>query len=114
MLGTTWEFAFDVLGDSFCTILCKPLLYIPGTRGIAHSIHDGVLFSIGVLLVRDLCEKPLSRFSWTELMIMLLWGNLQEIVVDLVGNGWIWRYHEDHWANGVMFYYKGIGYTLVP
>ena len=47
-IGSTWEFAFDVLGESFCTVLCEPLLWVPGTRGVAHSIHDGVLFVVGV------------------------------------------------------------------
>ena len=39
--------------------------------------------------MREYGARPtLERFSLWDLGIMLAWGNLQEIVVDLVGNGW--------------------------
>jgi hypothetical protein len=76
-MGAVWEFAFDILGDSFCTILVPELLMIPGTRGIAHSLGDGVIFSIGVWLVRDLCPSPhFVKFDFKEFMIMFVWGQL--------------------------------------
>ena len=115
VLGCTWEFAFDVLGDDFCSIKVPELLLIPGTRGIAHSLGDGILFSIGVWLARDLCKGPhFAKYNLKEFMIMFTWGQLQEIAVDLTGNGWIWHYHPNHWANFTMFEWEGISYTATP
>ena len=45
---------------------------------------------------------------------MLIWGNLQEIIVDLVGQGWLWKYKSDHWANWTMFEWGGVEYTAAP
>ena len=104
VLGCSWEFTFDVLGDDFCSIKVPELLLIPGTRGVAHSLGDGILFSIGVWLARDLCKGPhFANYNLKEFLIMFTWGQLQEIAVDLTGNGWIWHYHPNHWANFTMF-----------
>ena len=70
---------------------------------------------MGAQLCRDLLPEPhFKRFSWMELTVMLVssfcllyikvldshkcipkmkgWGNLQELAVDLTGQGWIWEY----------------------
>jgi len=49
-----------------------------------------------------------------ELTVMLVWGNLQELAVDLTGQGWIWEYKPDHWANAAMFSWEGVTYTVAP
>jgi len=106
--------AWDILGDEFCSILV-PGLQVFGLRAILHSIGDGVLFVIGVQLCRDLLPRThFEQFAWSELAVMMVWGNLQELAVDLTGQGWIWDYNADHWANTVMFNYNGVPYTLAP
>ena len=92
-LGMVWEVFFDVLGDGFCSVLAKELLFVPGTRAVAHSLLNGVIFVVGIWLCRDLLGgkgySVASSFSITELSIMFLWGNLQEIFVDYVGQDWV-------------------------
>ena len=51
-LGMVWEVFFDVLGDGFCSVLAKELLFIPGTRAVAHSLLDGIIFVVGVWICR--------------------------------------------------------------
>jgi hypothetical protein len=77
ILGCTWEFTFDILGDDFCSINFKGLLVFPGTRGLSHALWDGSIFMIGYYLCIDLLKKPhFTQFSFKELMIMFIWGNL--------------------------------------
>ena len=157
--------AWDLLGDSFCTVLV-PSLQLFGLRALLHSLGrtemllspntlwfpgDGILFVLGVQLCRDLLPAPhFKHFSWAELTIMLVllnieivqyekwkkvWGNVQELAVDLTGQGWIWEYkyhftctppspgvsksyhlisRPDHWANAAMFSWGGVTYTAAP
>ena len=77
LLGCVWEFGFDLMGDEFVSILVPKMLIIPGIRGISHSLWDGMLFSIGVWLCEDILEGPyFVKFSFKEIMIMFIWGNL--------------------------------------
>mmetsp|Transcript_5705 Transcript_5705/g.7486 ORF Transcript_5705/g.7486 Transcript_5705/m.7486 type:complete len:230 (+) Transcript_5705:90-779(+) len=113
LLGATWEFGFDLLGDDFCSILIQQLR-TPGLRAVSHSFTDGLLFILGVGLVLEWCPKPhFSKWSGVEILMFLLWGNVQEIVVDIAGNGWIWQYHQTPY-NPVMFTLDGESYTFIP
>ena len=71
-----WEFAYDILGDDFCSIIVKELLIVPGTRGIAHSLWDGLLFLVGVWICEEWVEEPFMKISFKECLIMYIWGNL--------------------------------------
>ena len=125
-LGMVWEVLFDVFGDGFCSILAEELLFVPGTRAVAHSLLDGVIFVVGVWLCRDLlggkAYSVATSFSVKELAIMFLWGNLQEIFVDYVGQDWVWKFHPGfcldlgagELCNGVMLEMFGRRFTWAP
>jgi len=114
LLGATWEFGFDLLGDEFCTILIPQLTLIPGERAVAHSLQDGLLFMIGYGLCLEWLPSPhFVKFNWFELGIMLWWGNISELIVDLVGNGFVWQYHVT-WYNPAMFHWNEQVYTCLP
>ena len=86
--------AWDLLGDSFCTVLV-PSLQLFGLRALLHSLGrtemllspntlwfpgDGILFVLGVQLCRDLLPAPhFKHFSWAELTIMLVLSNVEVV-----------------------------------
>ena len=86
--------AWDLLGDSFCTVLV-PSLQLFGLRALLHSLGrtemllspntlwfpgDGILFVLGVQLCRDLLPAPhFKHFSWAELTIMLVLSNIENV-----------------------------------
>eukprot|EP00948_MAST-09A_sp_MAST-9A-sp1_P004294 g4294.t1 len=106
-LGLIWEIGFDVLGETFCSILFDEMRSIDPFRAIVHSLWDGALFLVGVewaleILKEDSVANLFLEWRWDCFAIFFFWGNLQEIVVDLAGCGWIWRFHSQ-WYNPVMF-----------
>lgn len=85
------------------------------TRTIAHCFWDSMLFIIGYWLAKFLMKNNpcCSEFDWRELTIMVLWGSIQEFVVELSSNGVMWEYIEQPW-NPVWLTINGQGYTLLP
>jgi hypothetical protein len=119
LIGATWEFGFYLLGPGYAS---DPLFIMhsefPLPRIFMHTLHclwDGGLFMIGVGLVFMLCRPPhLERFRWQELAVMILWGQVSELAVELVGsNGALWEY-QGTWYNPVMFRVNDYNITLLP
>lgn len=81
----------------------------------SHSFWDGGLFLAGVFLVRlVLTGAPISGFSAKELSLLMIWGQAQELCVELLstGNGG-WSYNPAWW-NPRLFLFNGRPITLLP
>jgi hypothetical protein len=95
-VGLTWEIPIFVLsGESTSLPLVtweRPLLTHYSIFMISHSLWDGMLFVIGVWLIYGLCPAPhLQRFRGSELMVLVLWGQVSELLVELsstFNDGW--------------------------
>jgi hypothetical protein len=118
-VGALWEIPFYFIGPDFSTdplyLLSAPIPYPLFLLHLLHCFWDGGLFMTGVLLVNLLLKAPhFVRFSWKELLIMLAWGGLQELAVELASvgsSGWAFV---PRWWNPVMFRFQGGDVTLIP
>lgn len=119
LIGATWEIGFYFLGPKFSS---API-YVFSTEPpfpsivlhIAHCFWDGGLFMVGVALVYRFLKPPhLMSFRWSELGLMLGWGVLQEIAVELLSiGGGMWLY-QSHWYNPSLFEIGDSLFTLLP
>ena len=113
-VGATWEFAFFFLGDSVHTMRIEwPLPII--TLHLSHTFWDVGLFLIGYWLCLSILKTPdcCTRFRWSELLIMMVWGSGQGVLVELMGNGVIWEYRVLEW-NPVWLTINEQSYTILP
>ncbi len=113
-VGSTWEFPNYFFGETYHTIRTPwPMPLI--TLNLWHAFWDAGLFIVGYWLCLWILRTPdcATRFRGAELLIMWLWGVVQEFVVELLGNGVIWEYHVLDW-NPVWLTIGGQNYTLVP
>lgn len=118
-IGMIWEIGFYLVGPEFSdnpaylilTELPFPLIVLP----LVHTLWDGGLFLVGVWLIYLLLKPPhLTRFRWSELGIMVFWGQVSELAVELIAVGTrSWVYTEQLW-NPVLFTFKGLDITLAP
>jgi hypothetical protein len=118
-VGALWEIPFYFIGPDFSSaplyILKAPIPYPLFLLHFVHCFWDGGLFMTGVLLVNLVCKgEHFTRFRPLELLIMLVWGGLQELGVELASvgsSGWAFV---PRWWNPTMFAYQGSDITLVP
>ncbi|MBW1984781.1 MAG: hypothetical protein JRI53_08675 [Deltaproteobacteria bacterium] len=119
MIGLTWELGFYFTGPEFSNdpvfTHLSPWPLHPILQPLLHTLWDGGLFMIGVSLVYRFCKPPhFIRFRWQELGIMLLWGQIQELAVELIAtSGNLWTY-EPKWWNPVLFKFGNGVITLIP
>ena len=117
MLG--WELPFYLLGLDFLYFVNKNQL-VDSCWFFFHSLWDGLLFMIGYVLCYCFnymfhdTYRTLSKHKLYELIILLFWYNLQELLVELKFNGIVWCYSPNHWYNPTMFVINGVHYTLLP
>ncbi len=117
--GLTWEVAFYLNGPLFSSKPAYrllddyplPLLTLP----FLHAAWDGLLLVTGRRLVQLLCPKPhFAKFNYFELAVLVLWGNLQEITVELLATSLgVWTFVPQAW-NPQMFGFCGGAITLMP
>jgi len=118
-VGALWELPFYFLGPSFLAdplyVLRTRMPYPPLLLHVVHCFWDGGLLMVGVLLVRKLCRTPqFAGFRWQELAVLLIWGAVQELAVELIATrSFAWAY-VPHWWNPSMFKFGGSDITLVP
>ena len=118
-IGALWEIPFYFIGPAFSSdplyVLETPIPYPLFLLHVVHCFWDGGLFMIGVLLVRMVCRRPhFVRFRVQELGVLLVWGGLQELAVELASTGSSGWAFEPHWWNPSMFEFRGSDITLVP
>ena len=118
LIGLTWEIplsTLDGLGivDIFRFMTPPPAHFI--VIIISHSFWDGGLFLAGAALVNLLCPEPrFTRFRIRELAILMAWGQVQELGVELLSTGsGGWEYNPSWW-NPSLFLFNGRHITLVP
>ncbi len=118
LIGLTWEIplsTLDGLGvvDIFHFITPPPAHFL--VIIISHSFWDGGLFLAGVGLVTILCPEPrFVIFKARELAVLMVWGQAQELAVELLSTGsGGWEYNPSWW-NPSLFLFNGRPITLVP
>ena len=81
---------------------------------ISHSLWDGGLFLIGVGLVHLFRKSPhFEGFDGWELLILVAWGQVQAIGIELLGTfGGAWEY-VPYWFNPTMFSILGRDFTIL-
>ncbi|MHA1526561.1 MAG: hypothetical protein ACTSQD_05975 [Promethearchaeota archaeon] len=118
-VGLTWEIPMFVgsyetnFFITLETIRPYPFHYIVFL--ISHTLWDGMLFIIGYRLVLLLSESPrFKEFNLKELMILIIYGQIQEIIVEVgsVSNS-AWTFIV-YWWNPALFYVNKYPITLYP
>ncbi len=95
-IGLTWEIPIFVLsaeGSEWATIQwLQPLPLHYSIFLLSHTLWDGALFLVGVWLAQRVCERSWwTRFNTKALLIMLAWGQLSELLVEVSStsnDGW--------------------------
>ncbi len=118
-VGLTWEVPIFVLSTyTSVPIVSWPtaLPLSPMILMVSHTLWDGGLFIVGVWLVRLLRRaEPLRSFRPSELVILILWGQLSELCVELsatLNNAW--AFVPTYSFNPVLFPFRGHAITLLP
>ena len=115
-VGLTWEIPIFVLsGESTSLPLVvwnRPLIAPYPVFMISHTLWDGMLFVIGILLVHGLCREPhFARFRWPEMLVLLAWGQVSELAVEIsatANDGWAFV---EYWWNPLIFRCNGHSIT---
>ena len=118
-VGALWEIPFYFIGPYFSSdpsyVLKTPTPYPLFLLHFVHCFWDGGLFMIGVWMVKRFCRAPhFERFRFPELAVLLVWGQLQEIAVELISTGSSGWAYVPHWWNPSMFQFRGSDITLLP
>jgi len=116
LVGLTWEIPIFVLsGESTSlplVIWTRPLIAHYLVFMISHSLWDGLLFVIGIWLIYGICRKPFFQgFRWSELLVLLIWGQISELLVEIsstLNDGWSFV---EYWWNPVLFQCNGHNIT---
>ncbi len=118
LIGLTWEIPLSTLDGlgivdifSFMTPPPAPFIVII----ISHAFWDGGLFLAGLWLVNILCPEPrFASFKIPELAVLMAWGQVQELGVELLSTGsGGWGYNPTWW-NPSLFLFNGRHITLAP
>lgn len=118
-VGALWELPFYFIGPDFLAaplyVLNAPMPYPLFLLHFVHCFWDGGLLMLGVLLVRWLCRAPwFTKFRWSELLVLLAWGAMQELAVELMSTGSSGWAFIPRWWNPSMFKFNGADITLIP
>ena len=102
LIGAVWEFAFDLLGESFtvhdgCHFVADNEICLPGSPlprwyiSLAHTIEDGAIFMIGVALAWLFLGRnrpgAFTRWHGGEFGIIWAWGVISNYLVDWTSVG---------------------------
>ena len=118
-VGFTWEIPIFLsgiyAGSPVIHFIREPPLH-PLVFMILHALWDGGLFLAGVACVWLLLPRPIFQsFRWSELGVLLLWGQLSELAVEIGGiTNDAWTYAGDKAWNPVLFHVADHPITLVP
>jgi hypothetical protein len=109
LLGLGWEIPLSLINAPFPPSIETIILMITAT------IWDGGLFLLGYWFVIKICKEPhFQTFKLKELGILLLYGQLSSLIVEIlavVSSGW--EYEVTPW-NPVLFTFLGGNITLIP
>ncbi|MBC2716067.1 MAG: hypothetical protein HF978_12235 [Desulfobacteraceae bacterium] len=116
LVGLTWEIPIFVLSGESTSVpivtWTRPLIAHYLVFMISHSLWDGLIFVTGVWLVYRICRKPFfQHFRWSEMLVLLIWGQASELLVELsstLNDGWAFI---QYWWNPVIFQFNGHNIT---
>lgn len=116
IVGLIWEIPIFVLSCESTSIplvtWTRPLITHYFVFMISHALWDGLLFVIGIWLIYRICDKPyFQNFRWAEMLVLLIWGQVSELFVELsstLSDGWAYI---EYWWNPVMFQFNGHNIT---
>ena len=81
---------------------------------VMHSFWDAGILLIGVLLVYLVSGADyFGKFKWRDLLVLLVWGQVSELAVELTSTynrGWAYI---PYWWNPLMFKFNGLDITLL-
>ncbi len=82
---------------------------------ISHTLWDGALFLIGYWIVLLIYKSPhFEKFNLKELMVLIIYGQIQEILVEIGAvSNLAWTFIV-YWWNPALFYVNGYPITLYP
>ena len=120
LIGLTWEIPMFVLSaeDTGLPVLVwvrpPPVHYL--VLMVSHTLWDGGLFLVGMWLVHRLCRAPAFQvFRWKELAVLLLYGQLSELMVELSSTlNDSWAFIPGYWWNPTLFWFNEHPITLMP
>ena len=118
LLGLAWELGCNlqmIYGNAPVARFLRPLPFPFPVIVAVHSLWDGALFMMGVWLVRRLFgADSFRRFRLRELLVFILWGQVQELAVEIISlrsGAWEWVVYP--W-NPALFHVEGFAITLFP
>ena len=118
-LGLTWELPLSLINEySECCPVATFIQPLPthfSVIVITHSFWDGGLFLAGVALVYLICGKDsFEEFRVRELAVLVVYGQVSEIIVELLSTfNDAWAY-VPYWWNPSMFKFNGHDITPLP
>ncbi len=117
-IGLTWEIPLSTLDGLGIVHIFDFLTSPPAPFAVvlaSHTCWDGGLCLVGLGLVRALCPAPhFVGFRWRELLVLLAWGQLQELGIELLSSGSAGWTYVPAWWNPSLFQFQGKHITLVP
>lgn len=109
-IGCLWEIPFGLLGDQFLMIKChNPLGF---SIFIFHAIWDSIIYLIGIYFIHIRNKNKYGGLR--QLSLLVLWGILQNFLVELVLNNNYWYYQTDNKYNPVLFTINNNSFTYAP
>lgn len=119
LLGLFWELPIFVLSKVSNTSIIIWVRELPLHYAFflaSHSLWDGGIFLLGVLIVYLLKkDQYFTKFNWVELIIFIVYGQVSALLVELssvTNDGWVYVNRYD-W-NPALFYYNHRPITLLP
>lgn len=120
LIGLVWEAPIFILSAESASLpiirWLTPLPFHYAVFMLAHALWDGGLFLAGVGLCRLVCRSGWERrFEPRALGVMLIWGQAQELAVELsstASGGWV--YVTGYGWNPTLFHFRGEPITLLP
>lgn len=98
VLGACWEFSHAFIRPTFIHVNpCVSKYMPPSVYSLLHSLHDGMLFLIGYLLVLAVFRHRLRGHALGAFAVMFSFFVVQELAVEMAFNGpqGYWEYVTD-------------------
>jgi len=118
LIGMVWEVPIFVLTRHTSIPITAAIREFPFhyvVFMISHTLWDGAIFLAGVWLLRLFCAPPLlARFRWPELVVLLAWGQVSALLVELSAVlSRSWTFVGDYWWNPTLIEVGGYQITLM-
>ena len=121
-LGLCWEIPLSIADDyspyppvTYLAPAPFPLPFSTIAIMISARLWDGGLFLLGLLFVKIFCPAPhYDRFKKKELGVLVIYGQVSELIVELIStssDGWEFNVY---WWNPLLFVFNGRNITLMP